>query len=147
MVQKIHHWVVTWGAFFPPPVEIFSKKSAECSVHLYSSPCLRLQWISIETLLKINVVWINIYKQKKKNLTLPWLHNMELAVKSAKTCFICRYQNYVCVHCTTDICRKKPCQVALAGDNKMQKISLQVSVYCTAHWYVLIKFCLKSVGF
>ena len=112
-----------------------------------SAVSLRLQWISIETLLKINVVWINIYKQKKKNLTLPWLHNMELAVKSAKTCFICRYQNYVCVHCTTDICRKKPCQVALAGDNKMQKISLQVSVYCTAHWYVLIKFCLKSVGF
>ena len=40
MVQKIHPRCVIWVAFFPPPVDIFSKKSAECSVHLYSSPCL-----------------------------------------------------------------------------------------------------------
>ena len=39
MVQKIHPRVVIWGAFFPSPMVIFSKKSAECSVHLYSSPC------------------------------------------------------------------------------------------------------------
>ena len=40
MVQKIHPRRLIWGAFFPPPVVIFSKKSAVCSVHLYSSPCL-----------------------------------------------------------------------------------------------------------
>ena len=42
MVQKIYPRVVIWGAFFPPPVVIFSKKSAECSVYLYSSPWLIL---------------------------------------------------------------------------------------------------------
>ena len=37
MVQKIH----PKGVIFPPPVVIFfKKKSAECFVHLYSSPFL-----------------------------------------------------------------------------------------------------------
>ena len=85
----------------------FYSRHCKCSAVLNMVCSLKLQWISIETLLKINVVWINIHKQKKKNLILPWLHNMELAVKSAKTCFICRYQNYVCVHCTTDIYAEK----------------------------------------
>ena len=38
MVQKIHPRGVIVGAFFPLPVVILQKKSAECSVHLYSSP-------------------------------------------------------------------------------------------------------------
>ena len=43
MVQKIHPYGVIWGAFFPPPANICPKKSAECSVPLYSSHCIVLQ--------------------------------------------------------------------------------------------------------
>ena len=123
--------------------KFFYSRHCKCSAVLNMVCSLKLQWISIETLLKINVVWINIHKQKKKNLILPWLHNMELAVKSAKhVLYVSTKIMFVYIVQLTYICRKKPCQVALAGDNKMQKISLQVSVYCTAHWYVLIKFSL-----
>ena len=46
MVQKIHPRGVIWWAFFPSPVDFFSKKkSAECSVHLNSSPWLELSQI------------------------------------------------------------------------------------------------------
>ena len=40
MVQKIHPQGVIWGPCFHPQGTFFQKKSAECSVHLYSSPCL-----------------------------------------------------------------------------------------------------------
>ena len=40
----VHPWGVIWGPYFPPPLNIFENKSAECSVHLYSSPCLIEFW-------------------------------------------------------------------------------------------------------
>ena len=39
MVQKVHPQGVIWGPNFPPTVEM--SLTDECSVHLYSSPCLR----------------------------------------------------------------------------------------------------------
>ena len=55
MVQKIHPRGVIWEPYFPPPVEFFSKKSAECSVHLYSSP-----WVTVAHRL-LNILFLPIY--------------------------------------------------------------------------------------
>ena len=45
MIQKIHPQGVIWGPCFHPQGTFFQKKSAECSVHLNSSPWLELSQI------------------------------------------------------------------------------------------------------
>ena len=48
MVQKIQPRVVILGALLPSPSgHFFQKKSGECSIHLYSSPCLNAPWVRI----------------------------------------------------------------------------------------------------
>ena len=59
MVQKIHTQGVIWGALFPSPSgHFFKKKSAECSVHLYSSP-----WVTVaHRLLNILFFCLSIFQ-------------------------------------------------------------------------------------
>jgi hypothetical protein len=71
MVQKIHPWGVIWRAFFPPPpVVIFQKKSVECSIHLYSSPWLRLYFNEWNTYYKGQLIskWflVSLISSKKR---------------------------------------------------------------------------------